>query len=92
MRRILLVLSVGLVIAAMVAVSAVPAFADQGGIPNQNACQGQIISTFASDFGLTPPEAVELIQKYPIDYPLENPGDLTQAVREGHVGTGDLDC
>ncbi len=65
MRRILLRLSVAALMAAMIAVMAVPAFADNGGVPNDDAAFGQGTSFGASNpqaggVGLNPRERADL--------------------------------
>jgi hypothetical protein len=84
MRRILLVLTVALVMAAMMVAVAAPAFADKGGIPNENACHGQFIST-AAQLGFPPPIGAELSG-------LENAGQLNKRVKEGQIEFGPLRC
>ena len=83
MKRILTVLAAVAVMAAMMMVSALPAFAahSQGhGEPNEKACQGVIIGGLAhSKFEpLPPPRAAERLS-----YPSVK--DYTKGAREGGV-------
>ena len=76
MRRILSVLTVAALMAAMMVITALPAFADKGGAPNDDACHGQIVSSLASG-GITPPEAAEGSSP-----PRENAGEYNKDIKE----------
>jgi hypothetical protein len=84
MKRILLVLAVAAVMAAMMVAVAAPAFADKGGIPNKNACHGQFISTVAQ-LGFPPPIAAE-------ETGSENAGEFNKRVKGGGIEFGTLRC
>jgi hypothetical protein len=73
-----------LVMAAMMMAMAMPAFADEGGVPDQNACQGQAISTLNTGYGSTPKETAEVASPF---FPglIETVGDFTKLVREGRI-------
>ena len=88
MRRIMLVATVAALMAAMMVAMAMPAFADEGGVPDQNACQGQVISTLNTGYGSTPKETAEVASPF---FPgqIENVGDFTKLVREGTIGVRD---
>jgi hypothetical protein len=88
MRRILMLVTVALVMAAMMVAMAMPAFADEGGVPDQNACQGQVISTMNTGYGFTLKEAAEVASPF---FPglIENVGDFTKLVGEGRIGVVD---
>ena len=70
-----------LVVAAMMMLSvfaaAAPAFAEQGGTPNENACRGQTLSIL-NRAGYTPPEVTKGL-RYP------NPGEFNSEVRKGDI-------
>jgi len=76
MKRIISVLAVMAIMAAMAAVMAVPAFADAGGVPNDNACPGQTNRAMNAR-GVQPPDAAETLFG-----PEANAGDWNKFVRE----------
>jgi hypothetical protein len=83
MRRIGMLVTVVVLMAAMLVASAVPAFAahDSGhGDPNDKACQGVIIGGLAHSFfkKLPPPKAAD-----ELEYPSVK--DYTKGAREGEV-------
>ena len=73
MRRIISVLVVAALMAAMMVVTALPAFADAGGLSNENACHGQALSGFAKngappgqfqkDFGIPVQEFQQFVEE-----------------------------
>ncbi len=75
MKRIVMVLTVAFVMAAMMVAMAVPAFADAGGVPNERACHGQVVKT-ENQIGTTPHEGVEQLG-------LNNAGELNKGVKSG---------
>jgi hypothetical protein len=77
MKRIIMVLTVALVVAAMMVAMAMPAFADKGGNPNEKACHGQTLKT-ANQEGDTPAEGVEQLG-------LNNAGELNKGVKAGEI-------
>jgi hypothetical protein len=58
MRRIISVLAVVALMVAIMTATALPALADQGGVPNQNSCHGQVNKAFNS-VGITPKEQAQ---------------------------------
>ena len=87
MRRLLTVFVVMAVMAALAAAMAVPAFADKGGEPNENACQGQINSILNTRYGTNPKEAADLLGQRGLS--TGNPGDYEKQIRKGDFGTFD---
>jgi hypothetical protein len=75
MKRILMLATVALVMAAMIVAMAMPAFADEGGIPNENACLGQTLKV-ANQHGEGPPVGVEQTG-------LNNAGELLKLAKAG---------
>jgi hypothetical protein len=78
MRRIFSVLAVAALMAAMMVTTALPAFADKGGVPNENACHGQNNKALNS-FGLTPPETAQL-------FGFDNAGDYNKLINKDFCG------
>jgi hypothetical protein len=74
-RRVLLVMAVAALMAAMMVAIAMPAFADAGGVPNENACAGQT-NKENNQAGFTPREAAEF-------FGLRTAGDFNKFVRSG---------
>jgi hypothetical protein len=72
MKRILVMLAV---MALLLALLALPAFAAGGGAPNEPACLGQTVKV-ANQEGNTPHEGVEQTGR-------DNAGELLQAVKGG---------
>jgi hypothetical protein len=90
MRRILLVLSVAALMAAMLVASAVPAFAAHSrghGEPNKKACQGVVIGGLAHSFAkkLPPPRAIE-DPFFSEEKGYSSVKDYTEGAREGDFG------
>ena len=84
LKRILTVLAAVAVMAAMMMVSALPAFAAHSrghGEPNEKACQGVVIGGLAHSFAkkLPPPKAAD-----DLEYPSVK--DYTEGAREGDFG------
>ncbi len=82
-RRIVTLLAAVAVMAAMMVVSALPAFAAHSrghGEPNEKACQGVIIGGLAHSFAkkLPPPKAAD-------DLEYSSVKDYTEGAREGEV-------
>ena len=75
MRRIMLLATLALVMAAMIVAMAMPAFADEGGVPNEKACHGQVVKT-ENQLGNTPHEGVEQVG-------VDNAGELNKGVKSG---------
>jgi hypothetical protein len=75
MKRIVSLVVVALVMAAMMLVMAMPAFADKGGDPNEKACHGQVVKT-ENQLGNTPAEGVEQVG-------VNNAGELNKGVKSG---------
>jgi hypothetical protein len=75
MRRIMLLVTLALVMAAMIVAMAMPAFADEGGVPNEKACHGQVVNT-ENQLGNTPHEGVEQVG-------VNNAGELNKGVKSG---------
>jgi hypothetical protein len=77
MRRILLVMTVASVLTAMIVAMAMPAFADEGGVPNEEACLGQTVKT-ANQFGDNPHVGVEQAG-------VDNAGELLKGAKAGEI-------
>jgi hypothetical protein len=77
MKRILLVLAIAALMTAMLGASALPALADAGGVPNDNACHGQVIK-FSNQAGFTPNVGAEFLGQ-------DNAGEWNKAAKEGLV-------
>ena len=78
MRRIISVVVVASVMAAMMLVMAMPAFADKGGDPNEKACHGQVVKT-ENQLGNTPAEGVEQVVG------VNNAGELNKGIKSGQI-------
>ena len=79
MRRILTVVAVALVMAAMMLAMAMPVFADEGGVPNEKACHGQVVKS-ENQIGTTPHEGVAQLG-------LNNAGELNKGVKSGAISS-----
>jgi hypothetical protein len=79
MKRIIMMLTVALVVAALIVAMAMPAFADKGGVPNEKACHGQVVKA-ENQLGTTPHEGVDQLG-------LNNAGELHKEVKSGAVGS-----
>ena len=83
MRRILMVGTVALIMAALMVATAVPVFANKGGFPSENssnhACHGQTIRGKITDDGKTPPVLAEEAEQAGFD--VENAGDLSKLIK-----------
>ena len=77
MRRIGSVLAIAALMSALLVATALPAFADQGGAPNEKACHGQVIHTLAR-LGAPPPFYAEF-------FDLANAGEFNKGVKEGEI-------
>ena len=77
MKRILLLATTALVMAATMVAMARPALADKGGVPNERACHGQVVKT-ENRIGTTPHEGVAQLG-------LNNAGELNKLVKIGVV-------
>ena len=75
MKRMLMVLTVALVMAAMMVATAMPAFADAGGVPNENACAGQV-NKLDNQRGFTPAEIARAKPRL-----FGNAGDVEKFIR-----------
>jgi hypothetical protein len=75
LRRMILVLTVAGLTAAMMLAMAKPAFADQGGVFNQHACHGQSVSDLASNLGGTPAELARNDPRF------DNAGDVNKFIK-----------
>jgi hypothetical protein len=77
MRRIMLLVTLALVMAAMIVAMAMPAFADESGVPNEEACLGQTVKT-ANQFGDNPHVGVEQAG-------VDNAGELLKGAKAGEI-------
>jgi hypothetical protein len=77
MKRIIMILTAALVMAAMIVAMAMPAFADEGGVPNEKACHGQVVKA-ENQLGTTPHEGVEQVG-------VDNAGELNKGVKSGEI-------
>ncbi len=79
MKRIVSVLAVMALMAAMLVAMAMPAFADKGGVPNEKACHGQVLKQ-ENQMGTTPHEGVDQVG-------VDNAGELNKLAKSGEVGS-----
>ena len=79
MKRIMLLVTLALVMAAMIVAMTMPAFADEGGVPNEKACHGQVVKT-ENQLGNTPHEGAEQVG-------VDNAGELNKGVKSGEFGS-----
>ncbi len=77
MRRLMLLVVVALVMAAMMLAMAMPAVADKGGVPNEKACHGQTVKA-GNQGGDTPHEGAQ-------QEGLNNAGELNKGVKSGDI-------
>jgi len=77
MKRVLVLATVALVLTAMMLAMAMPTFADEGGVPNERACHGQVVKT-ENQIGTTPHEGVAQLG-------LNNAGELNKGVKSGVI-------
>ena len=75
-KRLAVLVAAAMIVLSMFAASA-PAFAEQGGTPNENACSGQTLSIL-NRAGYTPPEVTKRL-RYP------NPGVFNDENRRGDI-------
>ena len=70
-------LTVLLMAVMMLVVSAAPAMADKGGVPNEKACHGQVVKT-ENQLGTTPHEGAQQLG-------LNNAGEVNKGVKSGDI-------
>ena len=76
-RRLAVLVATASLVVMMLVAMAMPTFADEGGVPNERACHGQVVKT-ESQSGNTPHEGVQQLG-------LNNAGELNKGVKSGEI-------
>jgi hypothetical protein len=76
-RRVAVLVAAASIAVMMLVAMAMPTFADEGGVPNERACHGQVVKT-ENQIGTTPHEGVAQLG-------LNNAGELNKGVKSGVI-------